>query len=49
MKSAATLIELIMVSLASPGWVLKPWKVTVIESAEKVSTSSMPRVWPSSV
>ena len=49
MKSAAILIELIILACACPGWVLKPWKVTRIESAENVSTSKNPRPAPSIV
>ena len=49
MKSAAILIELIILPLAKPGWVLKPTKVIVIASAEKVSISISPRAPPSMV
>jgi hypothetical protein len=49
MKSAATLIELTICPCANPGCVLRPWNVTTMESAEKVSDSMSPRVLPSIV
>jgi hypothetical protein len=49
MKSAAILIELIIFPLAKPGWVLNPWKVIVMASAEKLSYSISPRGPPSMV
>ena len=49
MKSAATLIELTIVSFAKPGCVLKPWKRTNIASPENVSISIWPSAAPSIV
>ena len=42
-------IAFTMRPFAKPGWVLKPWKVSVIASAEKLSTSISPREPPSIV
>ena len=49
MKSAATLMALIIRPFAYPGCVLKPWKVSVMASAEKLSISTSPRLPPSIV
>src|SRR5712691_9088421 len=49
MNDAATLIAFTIRPFAYPGWVLKPWKVMVIASAEKLSTSISPRLPPSMV
>ena len=49
MNAAAILIALTMRPFAYPGCVLNPWKVTVIASAEKLSTSISPRMPPSMV
>ena len=42
MNSAASLIEFSIRPFAYPGWVLKPWNVMVIASAEKLSNSISP-------
>ena len=48
-KLGTTFTAFTMTPVANPGCVLRPWNVTVIESALNVSASSVPSPAPSSV